>query len=177
MARGTVVGELRRMWGWHLQVRMGLVGRVWGCVSGRAGVWHRRCTGKWGEAGPRAPSAVDAGGRSQLAVKPPRSGRKHRRPNVSGYMPGTDVLNVSTELAEAAWVSVQTTGTVGRGCRPDRSGRASDAGERAGGGGSHSGRRVSQMGRSDGCDGGLTRRRGPNGRIGGGSVCILRGDA
>ena len=85
--------------------------------------------GEWGEAGPRAPLAVDAGERSQPAVKPPRSGRKHRRPNGYGYMHGTDVLNVSTELADAAWVSVQTTGTVGRGCRPDRSGRASNAGE------------------------------------------------
>ena len=44
-------------------------------------------------------------------------------------MPGTDVLNVSTGLADAAWVYVQTTGTVGRGCRRERSGRASDAGE------------------------------------------------
>jgi len=92
-------------------------------------------------------------------------------------MHGTDVLNVSTELADAAWVSVQTTGTVGRGCRPDRSGRASDAGEIGPAGATErpAGVASGSVGWVGRVDGQVVWDR--TGGVEGGSVWILRGDA
>ena len=102
-----------------------------GCGAGGPGVRASGTAGArgMGRGGPEGARGRRRGWRKPAGGEAARSGRKHRRPNGYGYMHGTDVLNVSTELADAAWVSVQTTGTVGRGCRPDRSGRASNAGE------------------------------------------------